>query len=291
VLGNVSGESRLHTDESRLYTGAEAFFNAHETVNHSAKEYARGDVNTNSVEGFFSVFKRGMRGVYQHCSEKHLHRYLAEFEFRHNHRIARVAGLRSAAGQYAAGTLFYIYKSLNTDAPTGKSLAQEFDGHVAESGRTTIRQRGQELMQRCPVHRARQRKKCGKPSWKMSTWRLRAHPHRTRELVAFAVECMPEPAGLQAFEETFSRASLANRLADFSRSSTDSPPQVQWHQSAGPSDTGRCRALSRVGSGGCHRFFGRATYSFHSKGVTASGVPLPEAAAERLGILTTRIVW
>jgi hypothetical protein len=56
-------------------------------VNHTAREYARGDVNTNSVEGFFSVFKRGMRGVYQHCSEKHLHRYLAEFEFRYNHRI------------------------------------------------------------------------------------------------------------------------------------------------------------------------------------------------------------
>jgi transposase-like protein len=88
VLGNISGESRLHTDESRLYTGAEAFFKSHETVNHSAKEYARGDVHTNSAEGFFSVFKRGMRGVYQHCSEKHLHRYLAEFEFRYNHRIA-----------------------------------------------------------------------------------------------------------------------------------------------------------------------------------------------------------
>jgi transposase-like protein len=88
VLGNVSGESRLHTDESRLYTGAEAFFKSHETVNHSAKEYARGDVHTNSAEGFFSVFKRGMRGIYQHCSEKHLHRYLAEFEFRYNHRIA-----------------------------------------------------------------------------------------------------------------------------------------------------------------------------------------------------------
>jgi transposase-like protein len=88
VLGNVSGESRLHTDESRLYTGAEAFFKSHETVNHSAKEYARGDVHVNSAEGFFSVFKRGMRGVYQHCSEKHLHRYLSEFEFRFNHRIA-----------------------------------------------------------------------------------------------------------------------------------------------------------------------------------------------------------
>jgi transposase-like protein len=87
VLGNVAGASRLHTDESRLYTGAEAFFTAHETVNHTGKEYARGDVHTNSVEGFFSIFKRGMTGVYQHCSEKHLHRYVTEYEFRYNHRV------------------------------------------------------------------------------------------------------------------------------------------------------------------------------------------------------------
>ena len=63
-------------------------FAAHETVNHSAKEYARGDVHTNSVEGYFSIFKRGMKGVYQHCDEKHLHRYLAEFDFRYNNRVA-----------------------------------------------------------------------------------------------------------------------------------------------------------------------------------------------------------
>lgn len=88
VRENVAKESRLHTDESRLYTGAEQAFATHETVKHSAKEYARGDVNTNSVEGFFSVFKRGMRGTYQHCAEKHLHRYLAEFDFRFNNRTA-----------------------------------------------------------------------------------------------------------------------------------------------------------------------------------------------------------
>ena len=61
-------------------SGAE--FATHETVNHTAKEYARGDVTTNSVEGYFSIFKRGMRGVYQHGAEKHLHRYLAEYDFR-----------------------------------------------------------------------------------------------------------------------------------------------------------------------------------------------------------------
>ena len=87
VNENVLRETRLHTDESRLYTKLGAAFAAHETINHSAKEYARGDVTTNSVEGYFSIFKRGMRGVYQHCAEKHLHRYLAEYDFRFNHRV------------------------------------------------------------------------------------------------------------------------------------------------------------------------------------------------------------
>jgi transposase-like protein len=86
VRENIERETRLHTDESRLYVKVGAEFAAHETVNHSAKEYARGDVTTNSVEGYFSIFKRGMRGVYQHCGEKHLHRYLAEYDFRFNHR-------------------------------------------------------------------------------------------------------------------------------------------------------------------------------------------------------------
>jgi hypothetical protein len=76
----------LHTDESKLYSGSENLFASHETVKHSAKEYVRGDVHTNSAEGFFGLFKRGMKGVYQHCGEKHLHRYLAEYDFRYNHR-------------------------------------------------------------------------------------------------------------------------------------------------------------------------------------------------------------
>ena len=88
VNQNVAREARLHTDESRLYTKVGANFASHETINHSANEYARGDVTTNSVEGFFSIFKRGMKGIYQHCGEKHLHRYLAEYDFRFNHRVA-----------------------------------------------------------------------------------------------------------------------------------------------------------------------------------------------------------
>jgi transposase-like protein len=88
VRENIHRESRLHTDESRLYVGVgDEFFN-HETITHSKNEYARGDVTTNTVETYFSVFKRGMRGTYQHCKEKHLHRYLAEFDFRFNHRAS-----------------------------------------------------------------------------------------------------------------------------------------------------------------------------------------------------------
>ncbi len=83
---NVDRETRLHTDESRLYVKVGTEFTAHETVNHTRKEYARGDVTTNSVEGYFSIFKRGMKSIYQHCDEKHLHRYLAEYDFRYNHR-------------------------------------------------------------------------------------------------------------------------------------------------------------------------------------------------------------
>lgn len=57
-------------------------------MSHGAGEYGRGVVHTNTIEGDFSIFKRGMKGVYQHCGKKHLHRYLAEFEFRYNHRTA-----------------------------------------------------------------------------------------------------------------------------------------------------------------------------------------------------------
>jgi hypothetical protein len=86
VRENVARETRLHTDESRLYWGAFGDFEGHETVRHASGEYVRGDVHTNTVEGYFGIFKRGMRGVYHHCKEKHLHRYLAEFDFRYSNR-------------------------------------------------------------------------------------------------------------------------------------------------------------------------------------------------------------
>lgn len=103
VRENVHRESRLHTDESRLYPVVGTEFAAHETVKHTANEYVRGDVTTNTIESYFSVFKRGMRGTYQHCSEKHLHRYLAEFDFRHNNRVALGVNDTMRADALAAG--------------------------------------------------------------------------------------------------------------------------------------------------------------------------------------------
>jgi transposase-like protein len=85
---NIAKEARLHTDEASHYTTVGKEFADHQVVVHHAGEYVRGDVTTNTVEGYFSIFKRGMKGVYQHCAKKHLHRYGAEFEFRYNHRSA-----------------------------------------------------------------------------------------------------------------------------------------------------------------------------------------------------------
>ncbi|MBZ0217850.1 MAG: IS1595 family transposase, partial [Fimbriimonadaceae bacterium] len=88
LVRNVSRDTTLYPDESRLYTETGKEYAAHETVKHSDKEYVRGPIHTNTIEGFFSIFKRGMRGIYQHCGEAHLHRYLAEFDFRYNRRSA-----------------------------------------------------------------------------------------------------------------------------------------------------------------------------------------------------------
>ena len=88
LVRNVPRETILYTDESRLYTETGKEYAKHETVKHSAGEYVRGTVHTNTVENVFSVFKRGMIGVYQHCGGAHLHRYLAEFDFRYNRRAA-----------------------------------------------------------------------------------------------------------------------------------------------------------------------------------------------------------
>ena len=88
LFTNVRRDSHLVTDEAHHYMRPGLEFASHRSVNHSAKEYVRGDVTTNTIEGFFGIFKRGMRGIYQHCSSKHLQRYLYEFDFRYTFRAA-----------------------------------------------------------------------------------------------------------------------------------------------------------------------------------------------------------
>lgn len=88
LLGNVHRATELMTDEAPVYVRPGGQFKSHLSVNHSQEEYVRDRAHTNTAEGFFSIFKRGMKGVYQHCSEKHLHRYLSEFDFRYSNRIA-----------------------------------------------------------------------------------------------------------------------------------------------------------------------------------------------------------
>ncbi|TPI43633.1 IS1595 family transposase [Mesorhizobium sp. B2-9-1] len=88
VNANIHKESVFMSDEARLYDNIGPEFAAHGTVNHGREEYVRGIVHTNTVEGYYSIFKRGMKGVYQHCAEHHLHRYLAEFDFRYSNRVA-----------------------------------------------------------------------------------------------------------------------------------------------------------------------------------------------------------
>lgn len=91
VAEHVSTEANLVTDEATFYKTIGRTYASHNFVSHGAGEYVRKgapSIHSNTVEGFFSIFKRGMRGIYQHCSKKHLHRYLAEFDFRYSNRVA-----------------------------------------------------------------------------------------------------------------------------------------------------------------------------------------------------------
>ena len=107
LRANLSREAKLNTDEHAAYKEVGREFASHDTVNHSRDEYVRGDAYTNTVEGYYSIFKRGMNGVYQHCAEKHLHRYLSEFDFRYSNRVAlgiddgerRTLAIKGAAGK------------------------------------------------------------------------------------------------------------------------------------------------------------------------------------------------
>lgn len=88
---NMAPEATLMTDEAKFYKVSGKTFAAHHSVSHTKGEYVRGEnnqIHSNTVEGFFSIFKRGMRGVYQHAAKRHLHRYLAEFDFRYSNRVA-----------------------------------------------------------------------------------------------------------------------------------------------------------------------------------------------------------
>jgi transposase-like protein len=126
LKANIAKESGLMTDEARHYMEPGRDFASHDAVNHGEKEYARywnevtnearpdgkplvvtTTITTNTVEGYYSIFKRGMKGVYQHCAEKHLHRYLSEFDFRYSNRVAlgvndgerRTLAIKNAAGK------------------------------------------------------------------------------------------------------------------------------------------------------------------------------------------------
>lgn len=88
---NIAAEAIVMTDEAGQYKNLSQTFAAHGFTRHSAGQYVDYEnptIHTNTIEGAFSIFKRGMKGVYQHCQKKHLHRYVAEFEFRYNHRVA-----------------------------------------------------------------------------------------------------------------------------------------------------------------------------------------------------------
>ncbi len=97
LVRNVDRKSNLMTDESRLYAGSGEEFNRHQKVHHAAGEYVRDNVYTNTLEGYYSIFKRGMIGTYQHCSETHLQRYVSEFDFRYNGRKLNDNERRDAA--------------------------------------------------------------------------------------------------------------------------------------------------------------------------------------------------
>jgi transposase-like protein len=107
IVDAIAKDTHFRTDESGVYWKVGEEFASHKTVIHSIGEYVRGDAHTNTIEGYFSIFKRGIYGTYHHVSQTHLKRYLAEFDFRYNERIAlgvndteRAAkAIRGAAGK------------------------------------------------------------------------------------------------------------------------------------------------------------------------------------------------
>jgi transposase-like protein len=142
LRANIDRESALMTDEAQFYKAVGKKFASHEAVNHGVKEYVRywneitsetrpdgkprvetTTITTNTVEGFYSVFKRGMKGVYQHCAEKHLHRYLSEFDFRYSNRAALGIDDNARAEIAAKGI---VGKRLTYRRPNGKNAPAQF---------------------------------------------------------------------------------------------------------------------------------------------------------------------
>jgi transposase-like protein len=108
LLENISHEARVLTDEASQYRYLSVYFKSHGFTSHSKGEYVSASdrtVHTNTIEGFFSVFKRGMKGVYQHCGHSHLNRYVAEFDFRYNNRAAIGVSDHQRAERLLAGAV------------------------------------------------------------------------------------------------------------------------------------------------------------------------------------------
>ena len=117
----IAKDTHFRTDQSPVYTDIGTGFASHATVNHSIKEYVRGDAHTNTVEGYFSIFKRGIYGVYHHVSAEHLKRYLGEFDFRYNERIALGVDDTERAEKAIRGA---VGKRLTYRQPRGAQQAQ-----------------------------------------------------------------------------------------------------------------------------------------------------------------------
>ncbi len=115
LVRNADRKSNLMTDESRLYTEVGPEFNRHSKVHHAAGQYVKGDTYTNTLEGYYSIFKRGMVGTYQHCGESHLQRYVSEFDFRYNGRKLNDNERRDAALKGISGKRL-TYRRINNAA-------------------------------------------------------------------------------------------------------------------------------------------------------------------------------
>ena len=134
----IAKDSHFRTDQAPVYTEIGAGFASHATVNHSIKEYVRGDAHTNTVEGYFSIFKRGIYGVYHHVSAEHLKRYLGEFDFRYNHRIALGFDDETRAAIAIKGI---AGKRLTYRQPRGAQQAKASDpqsGTIARASRSVL---------------------------------------------------------------------------------------------------------------------------------------------------------